>query len=71
MQHNSWPFSISEEIAPFHRKKEELTLSAVGEVSYRTIKASAPVIGRVALWAYRHLSNEIAGMQFHLVVWVG
>ena len=27
VQHNSWPFSIPEEIAPFHRKKEELTLS--------------------------------------------
>ena len=26
VQHNSWPFPMPEEIAPFHRKKEELTL---------------------------------------------
>ena len=27
VQYNSWPFPMPEEIAPFHRKKEELTLS--------------------------------------------
>ena len=50
MQHNSQPFSIPEEIAPFHMKKEELTypvrwVSAVGKTSDSAIKASAPIIG--------------------------
>ena len=70
VQHNSWPFPMPEEIAPFHRKKEELTLQdgyLLWEKQVIIPSKLQPQLLAELHWPCRHLSNEITGTEFCLV----